>query len=130
MTTFKSFSFLAMLSVFLFGFALQGHAVRYTTKSGNKKEQTAKEEPQCTKRDIKEIVAFETEANSKNKKIRELEMDYKSYNTKEKGEEFIEEMNKLSSFFTSERYQEMKPVFARCDRKMPTKQTMKPFWML
>ncbi len=127
----RAIPFKIFLFVLAFAFVTPSAVVaqKYTTKGTKSKEVQKEKKPVCTDKNMRDIDSFDRRAVKTNAKIQALHFDFRSYATEKKSEEFIKELAKLNAFFTSEQYEEIKPIYKRCGVELPTAYEDKPFWM-
>ncbi len=104
-------------------------AQKYTTQSSSSTASSSSKAKveQCTVQDLRAIKKFDSVAKRKIKKAQES-IDYER-ETPRAAQKHANERLKAISFFSSDEYFQMKPVYKRCGKKIPIYYKQSSFWL-
>ncbi len=83
----------------------------------------------CSRADLMKIKAFNRRAEDKKEEFEELIAGRDSVTTPDDAKEFTKELEKLQSFYNSDKFAEIEDMYDRCDQVVPMPQEELPFWM-
>ena len=125
---------LLCLGAFVMVMPFTAQAVKYTTQSGKKKnvptaQTEAPEGERCTEDNLKKIKRFDKISAQYIKDYFEVFVPMYSPNSKRQYNQYMRDMKKVSYFFKSKKYLEMKGIYDACGREIPRPQIAADFWM-
>ncbi len=134
-------AFIMSAVIISFGIPVAG-AVKYTTRdkptskkekslvNGDKETQkTAEEKKVCSSSDKNAIKRFHAITKRKKRDFEELMETKDQVKTPDHAKEFSKAHKKITEFYKTEKFAEMKETYARCDMEIPVTKVDQLFWI-